>query len=159
MASKNELGPFLWVNKDAKSSPSSHSTDISASINSHAQRWRSRQIRQEKQRDLWQKSTAARKVLETGSMTKQEIVSYNRPISPKVDAEKRPHEDLRLPPPIIGKNHAVDPFDCTALRLDSDMFHMIHFYLDSTSHRDVSADILNRKVSSNPAAIVSSALS
>src|ERR1700733_4247487 len=119
MVSNNALVPFLWVNKGAQSSPSSHSTDISASINSHAQRWRSRQIRQEKQRSLWQKSTAARKVLEAGSMTRQEVVSYNRPISPKVDVEGHPHEDLRLPQPIIGKNQAVDPFDCTALRLDS----------------------------------------
>jgi hypothetical protein len=164
MVSNNGLVPFLWVNKDAQSSSSSHSTDISASINSHSQRWRARQIRREKQRELWQKTTAARKVLEAGLMTGQEAVSYNRPIFPKVDAEKHPHEDLRLLQPIIGKGQAVDPFDCTALRLDSDMFQMIHFYLNSTSHQDVSADILSHKVSGNPAAcgpaaIVSSALS
>src|SRR5438270_6376649 len=107
MASNNALVPFLWVNKDAQSSPSSHSTNISASINSHAQRWRARQIRQEKQRELWQKTTAARKVLEADLMTRQEVVSYYPPISPKVDAEQHPHEDLRLPQPIIGKHQAV----------------------------------------------------
>jgi hypothetical protein len=164
MASNNALVPLFWVNKDAQSQLSSHSMDISASINSHAQRWRSRQIRQEKQRVLWQKTTAARKILEAGSTTRQEIVSYNRPISPKVDAEKHAHEDLRLLRPIIGKGQAADPFDCTAIRLDSDMFQLIHFYLSSTNHQDVSADIWSHKVSRSPATcgpatIVSSALS
>jgi hypothetical protein len=166
MASNKALGPFLWVNKDTKSQSSPHSSDISASINSHAQRWRSRQVRQEKQRVLWQKATAARKILEAGSMTRQEVVSYNRPTSPKVKVEagKHPHENLRLLRPIIGKGQAADPFDCTAMRLDSDMFQLIHFYLNSTNHQDVSADILNLKVSGNPgtcgpATIVSGALS
>jgi hypothetical protein len=164
MVSNNALVSFLWVNKDAQSQSSSHSTDISASINSHAQRWRSRQIRQEKQRVLWQETTAARKILQAGSMTRQEVVSYNRPISPKVDAENHPHEDLRLLRPIIGKGQAADPFDCTAIRLGSDMFHLIHFYLNSTNHQDVSTDIFYHKVSGNPAtcgpaAVVSSALS
>jgi hypothetical protein len=164
MVSNNALVPFFWVNKDAQSQSSSYSTDISASINSHAQRWRSRQIKQEKQRVLWQKTTAARKILGAGSMTRQEVVSYNRPISPQVDVEKHPHGDLRLLRPIIGKSQAADPFDCTAMRLDSDMFQLFLFYLNSTHHQDVSADILNHKVSGNPAtcgpaAIVSSALS
>jgi hypothetical protein len=164
MVSNNALVQFLWVNKDTQSQSSPHSTDISASINSHTQRWRSRQIRQEKQRELWQKTAAARKIVAAGSVTRQEGVSYNRSISPKVDPERHPHEDLRLLRSIIEKGRAADPFDCTAMRLDSDMFHLIHFYLNSTNHRDVSTDILKHKVSGNaatcsPATIVSSALS
>jgi hypothetical protein len=164
MASNDAPMPFLWVNKDAQSNSFSHSTDLSASINRHTQRWRSRQIRQEKQRAFGQTTTAARKVIEAGWMTRQEITSHNRLLSPKADTERHPHEDFPLLDQLIGKGQGADPFDCTAIQISSDLFHLIHSYLLSTNHQDLSADIATHEASSNPpacgpAAIVSGALS
>jgi hypothetical protein len=97
-------------------------------------------------------------------MTWEEVATQHRGVSPRLDTQKNPLETLPLVRQIIGKGRTADPFDCTAMRVDSNAFQLIHFYLIFNNHQDASAQNSRNNfprdpATSGPAVMVLSALS
>jgi hypothetical protein len=146
--------PLLWVNKDVKSYQKSKtpSPAQAALINAHSQQQARAARTIASQRALrdgsavkaivgWRQQSTSPTSSNSSLEDQSAEESKSRPTKDskrnlkKLESIVRSHfkdpSDMPVPhiPYICGKDEALDPFNCTAAKIDSDMHDIIHFYL------------------------------
>jgi hypothetical protein len=146
---------LLWVNKDVKSYKQSKGVSAAqaAIINTHSQQQARAARTIASQRALrdgsavkaivgWQRRSVS---LTSSTSTLEHESPDDHKSAPKKDSQHKPKKlvefvvrcssndpsDNLLPyvPYICGKDKALDPFDCTAVKIDSNMHDLIEFFL------------------------------
>jgi hypothetical protein len=147
--------PLLFINKGQESASFSRNKDAEAAIiNSHAQRWRNQQIRQQKNEALRSKGAAARKVATSGWRLKQ-AENKSAPLSSRIQTPEEEDQDLadtlrlkadlRAVEPIrrhsshaedyqimqanFSEGDCIDPFSVTAVPIGKEVQSILQYYL------------------------------
>jgi hypothetical protein len=142
---------LLWVNKDVKSYKQSRklSAAQAAVINAHSQQ-QARAARTIASQQALREGSAVRAIIGWRQLSASSASPSTKSQGPPPDDGKTcPTKDTkrclkglefvtrssssalleRLVPCICGKDEAVDPFNCAAVKMDSNMHDLIEFYL------------------------------
>jgi hypothetical protein len=127
---------LLWINQDVKSYKQSRrvSATQAATINTHSQQQARAAINMASQRAL-REDSAVRTIVgwrqRSVPRSKEDSESKPEKLEPLVRLQSKTSLDNLVPSilHICGKDEALDPFNCTAAKIDSNAHDLIEFYL------------------------------
>ena len=141
---RSQTTPLLFINKDRHSDSLSRSKgEAASSINRHVQRWRARQVRQNKHESTDATSQPAPDIIKsewtpepgsTDSDLQSSVVSSAvTDTSSSTEGDTPTSEDYQLIASIIGAGQAADPFSSTPMSVAPEALRLIQFWQQWTS--------------------------